>query len=59
METSIEYRSGVIDTLGRCHFFLNWTTKSGKKRSQAFFGNPEDYGHEKPDKDICLQIVNR
>jgi len=46
--TSIEYRSKVIDTLGRCHFFLNWEEDNGKKRSQAFFADPKQYGHERP-----------
>ena len=40
----IEYRSKVIDTLGRMSFFINWIEKSGKKRSQAYFAKPEDYG---------------
>ena len=48
VSTEIEYRSGIIDTLGRCHFFLNWIDVNGRKRSQAFFANPEQYGHKKP-----------
>jgi len=46
-KTKIEYRSGVIDTLGRCHFTLNWKEKNGTKRSQCFFANPENYKHGK------------
>jgi hypothetical protein len=51
-KTEIEYRSKIVDALGRCRFFLNWVESNGKKRSQLFFANPEDYGHEKPSKDL-------
>ncbi len=45
---SIEYRT-MSDEKGRCRFFLNWVTESGRKRSQVFFANPEIYGFSKPE----------
>lgn len=48
IKTEIEYRSKIIDTLGRYRFFLNWSDPNGKKRSQIFFANPRDYGFEPP-----------
>ncbi len=45
-KTTIEYISEEVDTLGRCHFFLNWKDANGKKRSQVFFAKPEDFGHK-------------
>jgi hypothetical protein len=47
-KTEIEYRSGVVDSLGRCHFTLSWKDNNGKKRGQCFFENPDKYGHKKP-----------
>jgi hypothetical protein len=44
ISATIEYRSEVMDNLGRRHFFLSWVTPSGRKRSQAFFADPADYG---------------
>ena len=50
--TEIEYMSGVIDKLGRCSFFLNWRETNGKIRSQIFFADPKDYGHDRPNKEL-------
>jgi hypothetical protein len=45
----IEYRSKTMDRLGRCHFFLNWSDGE-RNRSQAFFADPNQYGHKRPEE---------
>lgn len=46
--TEIEYRSETINH-NCCHFFLSWVD-GGRKRGQAFYADPHQYGHKRPEE---------